>query len=213
MTPFHDVPFPAALSRGFSGGPEWRVEITELANGYEVPNLPWADSRRRYSATIGQRGLSDPRAVAEFFEARRGSYYAFPWLDHIDYSSVAADASAKQAPGLTDQAIGTGDGVTTAFQLTKTYGVGSPDPFVRMIALPILATVRVAVDGIEVTPDTVSRPGGVVTLPTAPANGVAVTAGFEFEVPVRFDIDRLDVSFLDYDRGAIQSVPVVEVRL
>ena len=47
---------------------------------------------------------------------------------------------------------------------------------------------------------------------TAPAAGVLVTAGFEFDVPVRFDTDRLDVTW-DLDRlGSIASIPLVEVR-
>ena len=53
---------------------------------------------------------------------------------------------------------------------------------------------------------------GVVTFDAAPGAGVLVTAGFEFDVPVRFDTDRLDVTW-DLDRlGSIASIPLVEVR-
>ena len=53
---------------------------------------------------------------------------------------------------------------------------------------------------------------GEVTLAIAPPVGAAVTAGFEFDVPVRFDTDALDVT-LDFERlGTITSIPLIEVR-
>jgi uncharacterized protein (TIGR02217 family) len=53
---------------------------------------------------------------------------------------------------------------------------------------------------------------GVVTFGTAPAAGIEITAGFEFDVPVRFDSDTLDVT-LDIERlGSITSIPLLEIR-
>lgn len=44
-----------------------------------------------------------------------------------------------------------------------------------------------------------------------PASG-AVRAGFEFDVPVRFDTDRIDIDLAQFDAGRIPSIPLVEVR-
>jgi uncharacterized protein (TIGR02217 family) len=53
---------------------------------------------------------------------------------------------------------------------------------------------------------------GIVTFGAAPSAGVAITAGFEFDVPVRFDSDALDVT-LDLERlGSITSIPLLEIR-
>ena len=53
---------------------------------------------------------------------------------------------------------------------------------------------------------------GVITFTTAPANGVIGRAGFEFDVPVRFDNDTLDVT-LDVERlGSITSIALLEIR-
>ena len=53
---------------------------------------------------------------------------------------------------------------------------------------------------------------GVITFTTAPAGGVIIRAGFEFDVPVRFDSDTLDVT-LDFERlGSITSIPLLEIR-
>lgn len=52
----------------------------------------------------------------------------------------------------------------------------------------------------------------LATFTNAPASGSAITAGFEFDVPVRFDTDQLDVTH-DIERlRSITSVPLIEVR-
>ena len=50
------------------------------------------------------------------------------------------------------------------------------------------------------------------TFSVAPGSGVAITGGFEFDVPVRFDTDALDVT-LDLERlGSITTIPLLELR-
>ena len=115
-------------------------------------------------------------------------------------------------PSPTDQAIGTGDGATTAFQLMKRYASGS-QTWLRTITKPVAGTVRVAFDGEEqLSGWSVDTTNGVVTFDSAPAEGVAITAGYAFDVPVRFDTDALDVT-LDLERlGSITSIPLLEIR-
>ena len=205
---FHEVRFPDDISRGARGGPERRTRIVELASGDEERNSPWADSRRRYDAAYGIRRADDLAAVVAFFEARHGRLYGFRWKDWSDYKSCLPSA----LPSATDQIIGEGDGNTTQFQLVKVYASGAQS-YSRRIVKPVAGTVLLALDGIaqgsgwSVDPST-----GVVSFAAAPGNGVIVTAGFEFDVPVRFDTDRLDVT-LDIERmGSIASIPLVEIR-
>jgi uncharacterized protein (TIGR02217 family) len=206
---FHEVRFPAALSFGSSGGPERRTEIIALASGHEERNTPWAHGRRRYDAGLGLRSLDDVHAVLGFFEARMGRLYGFRWKDWTDHKSCAP--SARPAP--TDCAIGTGDGARTAFALTRAY-VSGPARYERPITKPVVGTVRVAVDGVEAAGDyAVDHAAGIVTFTAPPAAGATVTAGFEFDVPVRFDADRIDVNLAAFEAGAIPSIPVVEVRI
>src|SRR5690606_38072501 len=192
---FHEVRFPDDISRGARGGPERRTRIVELASGDEERNSPWADSRRRYDAAYGIRRADDLAAVVAFFEARHGRLYGFRWKDWSDYKSCLPSA----LPSATDQIIGEGDGSTTQFQLVKVYASGAQS-YSRRIVKPVAGTVLLALDGIaqgsgwSVDPST-----GVVSFAAAPGNGVIVTAGFEFDVPVRFDTDRLDVT-LDIER-------------
>ncbi|MFO1208810.1 MAG: DUF2460 domain-containing protein [Amaricoccus sp.] len=208
---FHEVRFPAALSFGSSGGPERRTEIVTLTNGYEERNTPWAHSRRRYDAGVGVRSLDDLAEVTAFFEARQGQLYGFRWKDWGDFKSCLPSA----APSALDQEIGTGDGSRTSFELVKGYRSG-PQAYARPIGKPVAGSVRVAVGGVllvEGAGFTVDAATGRIGLAVAPAAGARVTAGFEFDVPVRFDTDRISVSLSGFAAGEIPSVPVVEVRV
>jgi uncharacterized protein (TIGR02217 family) len=205
---FHEVRFPDNISRGARGGPERRTQIVELASGDEERNASWANSRRRYDVAYGIRRADDLAAVVAFFEARNGRLHGFRYKDWADYKS----ALPSQPITATDQQIGTGTGSLQTFQLSKRYTSGA-QTWVRTIAKPVTGTVRVALGMVEqLSGWTVDTTTGVITFTTAPAGGVIVRAGFEFDVPVRFDSDSLDVT-LDFERlGSITSIPLLEIR-
>ncbi len=208
---FHEIRFPANLSFGSAGGPERRTEIVTLANGFEERNTPWLHSRRRYDAGVSLRSLDDVATLISFFEARTGQLHGFRWKDWSDYKSCAP----LSVPSHEDQLIGTGDGETTVFQLQKSY-VSGLQSYSRPIRKPVLGTVLVAVaedpkiEGLEFSVNT--ETGEVIfTLP--PDLGTRVTAGFEFDVPVRFDADSIQTSVASFQAGDVPNVPIVEIRL
>ena len=207
---FHDIRFPANLSFGSVGGPERRTEIVTLQNGHEERNTPWAHSRRRYDAGLGLRSLDDIGTLIAFFEARSGQLHGFRWKDWADYRS----GPASRAVSCDDQEIGVGDGLAEVFQLVKTYRSGA-ESYVRPVRKPVAGSVLVAVAGdpkVEGLEFTVDPASGEVRFATAPPLGARITAGFEFDVPVRFDTDRIQVSVASFQAGDVPSVPVVEVR-
>jgi uncharacterized protein (TIGR02217 family) len=147
------------------------------------------------------------QAVLAFFEERRGRFHSFLLRDGLDCSS----AGGGETPTPSDQAIGTGDGSRTTFPLTKRYGA-SFDPWLRPITKPVAGTVRIAVAGTELTSGfSVDSLTGLVTLDVAPAADAAITAGFLFDVPVRFDTDRLDIELTSFDAAEAPSIPLQEV--
>jgi uncharacterized protein (TIGR02217 family) len=212
-TMFHETRFPTAISRASHGGPERRTDVVVLGSGAEERNARWADSRRSYNAGWGVKSLDDLHAVIAFFEERRGRLHGFRWRDPVDFKSCPPEG----APTAFDQQIGMGDGITAGFQLAKTYG-SAFNPWTRKIAKPVEGTVLVAVGGAIQTPGlayTVDHATGIVAFEPGhiPAADQPVTAGFEFDVPVRFDTDRLEIDLQGFRHGAIPSIPIVEIRL
>ncbi|KKB07028.1 glycoside hydrolase family 24 [Devosia geojensis] len=202
---FHPIRFPLDVALGARGGPERRTDVVTLASGREERNQRWTRSCRRYNAGYGVKSLADMQAVLAFFEERRGRFHGFLWRDGLDFSSGGA------APTPFDQTIGTGDGVRTSFQLVKRYGANF-DPYDRPITKPVAGTVRIGVNGAEAAGGwNVDLLTGLVGFSVPPAAGAAVTAGFLFDVPVRFDIDRLDVELSSFDAAAIPDIPLVEI--
>lgn len=192
---FHDVRLPIRLAFGSTGGVERRTEIVTLASGFERRSTAWAHGRRRYLIGAGVRALSDARALIAFFEARRGRLHGFRFKDFADFSAM-------------DEPIGEGDGAQTEFQLIKAYG-----DYARLIAKPVAETVRVYLAGVETLAFTLDEAAGLVTFHTPPADGTAITATFEFDVPVRFDSDRIEVTLEGFDAGRLIAVPLVEIRV
>lgn len=207
---FHEVSLPARLAFGSTGGVERRTEIVTLGSGFERRSTPWAHGRRRYLIGANLRSLDDMAALTGFFEARRGRLYGFRFRDFADFKSCAPGA----AVGPLDQVLGEGDGTRTAFHLVKRYGEGG-DALERRIAKAVEGTVRIAVNGVELAASgfAVNAATGLVTLEVAPPSGATVTAGFEFDTPVRFDADRIEVTLESFDAGRMAAVPLIEVRV
>lgn len=208
LSSFHDVSFPLGVSFGATGGPEWRNEIVSLISGHEKRNARWSMSRRFYDAGTGLRSLNDLRDVLRFFEARRGSLFAFRFRDPFDHLSSEHDAP----PQVADQLLGRGDGTTRSYQLVKHYG-----DYERPITKPVVGSVNLAVEGNALVYGeafSVDWLSGMVEFLEAhiPPPHAVITAGFLFDVPVRFDTDRLSASIASFKAGEIPSIPIVEVK-
>ncbi len=208
---FHEVRFPTSLSFGALGGPQRRTDVVTLANGYEERNTPWAHARRVYDAGLGLRSLDDLQVIIAFFEARMGQMHAFRWKDWADHKS----GKASEGLEYDDESIAIGDGETSVFQLVRNYTSGA-QTYKRPISKPIKGTVRVGVEqdeyreGVQFEVDATT---GLITFAHPPDLGVEIFAGYEFDVPVRFDTDRIMASVASFQAGQVPDVPVIEVRV
>ncbi|MBN8531720.1 MAG: DUF2460 domain-containing protein [Alphaproteobacteria bacterium] len=196
---FVEVRFPADISYGSSGGPGYATDIVETVAGHEQRNANWAAARARYNVAHGVRTQEQLDELIAFFRARRGRAHGFRFKDWTDFKGIA-------------QLIGTGNGSQTAFQLVKVYTSGG-ETETRVIAKPVAGTLAVYKDGVlQGDGYSVNTVTGIITFSVAPANGVAVSADFEFDVPVRFDTDRLSASLEAYGVHAWSDIPLVELR-
>lgn len=204
MSGFHEVSLPLSLAFGARGGPERRTEVTTLGSGRETRNATWALARRRFEVGGATLSLDEAHALIAFFEARRGRLHGFRFRDVTDWRS----GPPSQAPTPLDQALDPLDATRTRYQLVKRYGDAA-----RPIRKPIAGSVRVAVGGAELAANAVSvdATSGIVTLLQAAPQGAAVTAGFAFDTPVRFDADRLEASLDGFGAARIVSAPLIEL--
>lgn len=204
---FDDVDFPIALGREARVEPGFSTAVVTTAAGFEQRNADWADARMRYDAGPGVRSEEDIGTLLAFFRARRGAARAFRFRDPFDDSSNGMTGT----PGAGDQPLGVGDGVATRFQLVKRYGEGE-EALERRITRPVAGSVVVARDGVAVAAGWSLDGSGGVVFDAAPEEGVEVTAGFRFDVPVRFAEDRLAINRATFLAGEAASVPLIEVR-
>ncbi|MGN6269000.1 MAG: DUF2460 domain-containing protein [Sphingomonas sp.] len=195
---FDDVLFPLALGRDAEVSPGFSTAIVTSAGGREQRNASWAEARARYDVGPGIRSEADIAALLDFFRARMGPARGFRLRDPFDADSGGGTP--------VDQQLGVGDGTATRFALVKHYGTQA-----RRITRPVAGSVRVAVDGVETAAFSLGS-GGWVALDAAPGSGAVVTAGFAFDVPVRFAEDSLGVSRATFLAGTAASVPLIELR-
>lgn len=208
---FHEVRFPTDIALGAVGGPTRRTQVVTLASGKEQRNARWSASRRKYNAGYGVKTLDDLSEVLSFFEERRGKLFGFRYRDPLDYKS----SKPKDEVSTNDQIIGIGDGDKTQFQLIKIYGAGEA-AWQRHITKPVLGSVYLSVDGVEQVEGThfaLDNTTGIIEFNLTPNVGAIVKAGFEFDVPVRFDTDEVLVNLTTFLAGDIASIPLVELSL
>ena len=147
--------------------------------------------------------MDQAQELTAFFEARGGRTYGFRFRDPLDLKSCVS----SQAISALDQPLGIGDGERVDFQLVKGGGVWSE----RIVSKPVAGSVVVAADGAAAAGFEVDTATGVVTFDAPPAAGAVLTAGFAFDVPVRFDTDRLDMALVGHAAVRIVRAPLVEV--
>jgi uncharacterized protein (TIGR02217 family) len=194
---FVEIRLPTSIKLSPVGGPEFMTDVTETLGGREQRNILRPNPRRRYEIGMAVMSKSDFAVILAFFIARKGRAYGFRFKDFSDFSA-------------TGEAIGTGDGATVDFQLVKNYV--SSVTYARTIKKPVSGSVAVYLNGSpQASGWSVDTTTGVITFDTAPGSGVAITADFEFDVPVRFDMDRLDVVMPTGDLCDAPSVQLIEL--
>lgn len=199
MPVFHEVQFPPKIAYGATGGPEFNTTISTTFAGFEQRNVNWQKARGRWDVSTGIKNKADMDAVIAFFRARYGKAYGFRFKDWSDYQGVG-------------QNIGTGDGVETEFQLKKTY-VSGGNTYVRDIKKPVNGSVSIYLNSVlQSSGYSINYTTGVVTFTVAPGSSVAVTADYEFDVPVRFDTDLINVRAEGPAQFVWDAIPIVETR-
>lgn len=208
---FDEIRFPIEISYGSRGGPGFNTAVLENDSRQDERIARGSLGRHGYDVAFGIRDLDDIGSVITFFLARKGAVNGFRYKDWQDFSTAS---NGRNAPDYMDVLIGTGDGATTTFQLIKRYedAAGS---YVRTVSKPVSGSVVIGVNSILTGSGwTVNTTTGVVTFSVAPTTGYPITAGFYFDVPVRF-AKEIDIGLLGsidtIDTGSVGSIPLIEL--
>jgi uncharacterized protein (TIGR02217 family) len=196
---FVEVAFPSDIAYGSAGGPEYSTDIVITHGGYEHRNINWVQARAKYNVAHGIKTQTQLDALIAFFRARKGRANGFRFKDWSDYKATA-------------QAIGTGN--NKIFQLVKTYTSGGITE-TRTITKPVSGTVVAYINSVPQASGaySIDITNGKITFVSAPANAAIITADFEFDVPVRFDTDRLSATLDSYGVNSWSDIPLVEIRV
>jgi uncharacterized protein (TIGR02217 family) len=208
MSDFHDILFPIKIARGAVGGPMRATSIKTNGVGKEVRNTPFYNSRRRWEIASKGSNIDELSEIIDFYEARMGRLFGFRFRDPMDSKSC----SPKTNPSVIDQEIGIGDGTKKDFQLIKKYG-DAKGQYLRKITKPVANSVLIAIDGIA-RPHSeyaINYLTGIISFSTAPASAAAISAGFMFDTPVRFDNDSLDFELDGFGTGQTNTIILIEV--
>ena len=207
---FFDQQFPTDISFGAIGGPEELTNVIVLGSGAESRRARWSEAGGAWNVATGIKNDSDLQDLIAFWRIVRGKFRGFRFKEWLDYTSSIRNI----APTNSDQNIGTGDGTETSFQITKEYSFGGESVF-RIILKPVVGTVLVAVDSVSKTEGTdflIDYSLGLIHFFAAPANGLAITCGYEFDNPARFKSDKLDVTGLTTKLSRAQVVDVIQLK-
>ena len=194
---FLEIRFPDSISFNSSTILEFNTTIITSKNGKEYRNVNWNNNKMKFNIVNGIKTKTELDEVIKFFRNVKGKAYGFRFKDWTDFSAV-------------NQQIGIGDGETKEFQLIKTYTING-NTYTRKIKKPVISTINVFLDGVKTNDFSIDLTNGLISFEVAPSDTTIITANFEFDVPVRFNNDLLEVSLNSLSSGKINNLELIEI--
>lgn len=182
-----------------------RIVVITSRNGHEHRNELWEGAKREYLIAFGTRDIGLIQQLSAFHERVGGQRDGFRLKDWFDHTSSAdptipiTDADQTLEPILDDPASGTAH----RWQIVKRYG-----SVIREITKPVDGTVRIRGHS---TGFAINHLTGIITFDNPIPISPAPTCGFEFDVPVRFADDALDVEIGYIENAAVPEVTLIEL--
>ena len=195
---FLEIRFPESIAFNFSSILEFNTTIIKSKNGYEQRNINWNTNKMKFNIINGIKTKAELDEVITFFRNVRGAGYGFRFKDWTDYQAE-------------NQYIGVGNGKTKEFQLIKSYRVSDNIVYYRKITKPVISTVRVFINDIESKDFNIDLTSGLITLNTVPEIDSIIKANFEFDVPVRFENDIMEITMNSINSGNIKDITLIEI--
>lgn len=202
---FDEVRLPIEVERGAQGGPGFLTTVTVLNSGKEKRNSLWEVDRGEWDIGFGIDTRENALKVRNFFMARQGKARGFRFRDWSNYSTEGTPQGVEESP----------DSGDTTFQLQYTYTDEGGFSYSKPIFKPVDdSNFKVYLDGVEQASGwTISESTGILTFTTPPDYGTEITWEGTFDLPVRFDIDRLQIVIENKNVLLTPNIPIVELKL
>lgn len=195
---FLEIRFPESIAFNSSSILEFNTTIIKAKNGYEQRNINWNSNKMKFNIINGIKTKTELDELITFFRNVKGAGYGFRFKDFTDYQAE-------------NQYIGVGNGKTKEFQLIKAYRVSDNIVYYRKITKPVISTVRVFINDIESKDFNIDLTTGLITLNTVPEVNTSIKANFEFDVPVRFENDIMEITMNSINSGNVKEIILTEI--
>jgi uncharacterized protein (TIGR02217 family) len=220
---FAEIRLSDDVERGAVGGPGFKTRILTLDSGHERRNIDWEKVRGSWDISYGLMKMDDDvldttvHDIRDFFYAREGAAHGFRFKDWSDF-----EIGDPANPTTDNQQIGLGDDSTVLFQIFKRYssgGINYDRPVVKIVS----GTVNVLLDNVpQADPGdySIDLNTGLITFVSPPASTggsgpsgeEVVEVALEFDVPVRFEDDHLQITTQIFNAGSVPALQLIELR-
>ena len=194
---FLEIRFPESISFESSTILEFNTSIITSKNGNEQRNVNWQYNKMKYNIINGIKTTTELDEIIKLFRNAKGQAYGFRFKDWSDYKA-------------TKEQIAIGDNINTKFQLIKTYII-SNNIYTRIITKPVISTVKLYIDDVEINDFNIDFTTGEIVLSSPPQENSIIYADFEFDVPVRFNSDILEITMQSIKTGFVKDIMLIEV--
>ncbi len=204
---FHEIAFPPPSRSNPRGGPERKTEVVALGSGFEERNAVWANSRPQLQRRLWREVARRPPRRHRLFEARMGRLYGFrfktrPISNPARRSKASRRSISRSAPATVTPRRSRSPRPTPPARRAGRAPSPSPSP------APCASPSRIT----RSPPASPSIPRPASSLSQSAPTG-ALTAGFEFDTPVRFRHRHAVGQPLRFRRRRHPSIPLVEIRV
>ena len=195
---FLEIRFPESISFNSSTILEFNTTIVQSKNGCEQRNINWNTNKMKFNIINGIKTKKELEELINFFKNVKGCAYGFRFKDWSDYEGKK-------------EYVGLGDGATKKFQLIKTYKINDNIVCYRKITKPVISTIKIFIDNIETNNFDIDLTTGIITFNSAPKNNSKIQADFEFDVPVRFNNDVMEITMNSINSGNVKELELIEI--
>jgi uncharacterized protein (TIGR02217 family) len=197
---FYEINFPNSIAFNSINSIYFDTNLVKSKNGTEQRSGNRDYPLLHFKVFNTFKNKKEIDQILTLFRMVRGKLNGFRLRDWLDYR-------------VENQIMGVGDGESKIFQMKKAYQIGGYIT-VRDIVKPVQDTVNVFINQVNCNSliQSIDYARGLVSFLEPPSENEMITFECEFDVPVRFKSDELNVVLIGKDSYEINNLELVEIE-